>query len=416
MSWLTWNRNLKIRLFGETLFNMLFWMYFPFLTIYFSESIGVVEAGIMMTAPAIISIFGGMIGGYIADKYGRRNIMIIGSFMQAILFALFALSISPWFDYMAFVGISLGKALYRPASSAMVADLVSEKERRNVFATFASANNIGAVFGPVLGAVLFFQYRTELLWTCTFITFLYSGIILLLMRETMLVQKSKQKTTAFSVIKDQWKSYFHILKDKVYLYYIIGGMFITISIMQLDLYLALYIKSYVPAQQLFSIGDWTFSLNSKQIFGWMIGLNGLLFVLLVIPITKRINGWTDRNAFVLAASLSGIGMFSVGLTTNVWLLFILTVIFTIGEIIHGPVVQNFAASYAPKNARGQYIGASDLQYSFGRFIAPFTVILSSIFPPIFIFGFILLCACISTLIYIKMFNIIEVKKKEAIDN
>ncbi|MBT2601388.1 MULTISPECIES: MFS transporter [unclassified Oceanobacillus] len=407
MSWITWDRNLKIRLLGETLFNMLFWMYFPFLTIYFSESIGVVEAGFMMTAPAIISIFGGMIGGYFADEYGRRNIMILGSFMQAMFFALFALSVSPWIDYIAFVGISLGKAFYRPASSAMVADLVSEKERRNVFATFASANNIGAIFGPFLGAVLFFQYRTELLWSCTFIASLYFGIILLLMRETMLIQKSKKKTTALSVIKNQWKSYFHILKDKVYLYYIVGGMFITISIMQLDLYLALYVKNYVPAQQLFSIGDWSFSLNSEQIFGWMIGLNGLLFVLLVIPITKRINGWSDRNALVLAASLSGIGMFSVGLSTNIWLLFILTVIFTIGEIIHGPVVQNFVVSYAPKSAIGQYIGASDLQYSFGRFIAPFTVILSSVFPPMFIFGFILLCACISTLFYIRMFNFID---------
>ncbi|MFS0752473.1 MDR family MFS transporter [Oceanobacillus sp. 1P07AA] len=416
MSWLTWNRNLKIRLFGETLFNMLFWMYFPFLTIYFSESIGVIEAGIMMTAPSIISIFGGMLGGYIADEYGRRKIMLIGSFIQAMFFALFALSISPWFDYMAFIGISLGKSFYRPASSAMVADLVSDQERRNVFATFASANNIGAVLGPVIGAVLFFQYRTELLWTCTFVTFLYSGIILALMRETIPIQKSKQNTTAFSVIMKHWKSYLHILKDKVYLYYIIGGMFITVSMMQLDLYLALYVKNYIQTQTLFSIGDWSFSLNSEQIFGWMIGLNGLLFVLLVIPVTKKINGWSDRNALILAASLSGMGMFSVGLSTNIWLLFILTVIFTIGEIIHGPVVQNFAVSYAPKNARGQYIGASDLQYSFGRFIAPFTVILSSIFPPIFIFGFILLCACISAIIYIKMFHIIDLKKKEAIEN
>lgn len=143
MKWLSWDINLRTRLIGETLFNMLFWMYFPFLAIYFSDELGVVKAGIMMTAPSIIIIFGGMIGGYITDQFGRRKIMLIGAFVQVAFFALFALSFAPWLDYVAFIGISLGKSFYRPASSAMVADLVPDEERRSVFATFASANNLG---------------------------------------------------------------------------------------------------------------------------------------------------------------------------------------------------------------------------------------------------------------------------------
>lgn len=140
----------------------------------------------------------------------------------------------------------------------------------------------------------------------------------------------------------------------------------------------------------------------------MIGLNGLLFVLYVIPITKMLDGWSDRNSLILAACLSGIGMFLVGFTTSAWLLFGITVILTIGEIIHGPVVQNFVSKYAPKNARGQYMGASDLQYSLGRFIAPLTVILSVSLSPVLIFGFIMVCALISAFIYVLMFKFLPV--------
>jgi hypothetical protein len=33
-----WDRNLKVRLFGEALINITFWMFFPFMAIYFTEA------------------------------------------------------------------------------------------------------------------------------------------------------------------------------------------------------------------------------------------------------------------------------------------------------------------------------------------------------------------------------------------
>ncbi|EQB36668.1 hypothetical protein M948_16685 [Virgibacillus sp. CM-4] len=413
MQWVAWDQNLKIRLIGETLFNMLFWMYFPFLTIYFSEALGKMTAGIMMTAPSIISIIGSMLGGYLADQFGRRSTMLIGSFLQVGMFALFALSISHWIDYIAFITISFGKSLYRPASAAMVADLVPKAKRRRVFATFATANNLGAVFGPVIGAVLFFNYRSELLWSCTLITLLYSLAILSLIRETMPEPRRKHEHTynMWLLLKEQFLNYRLIFRDKTFFLYILAGVFITISIMQLDLYLAIYVNDYVPSQALFHWKGWSLTLDSEKVFGWMIGLNGLLFVLCIIPVTKQLENWSDRNALVLSAILSGIGMFLVGLAANVWLLFIFTVILTLGEIIHGPVVQNFVSNYAPKTARGQYMGAADLQFSIGRFIAPLTVILSTSFSPLIVFGFILSCAIISASIYVQLFKIIAIDKK-----
>ena len=137
-----WNTNLKVRLFGEALFNMLFWMYFPFITVYFGAALGNHIAGILMTVPPIFSIVGSLLGGALADRLGRRPVMLLGASLQTVMFALFALSPSHWTDYAAFIGIGFG-AIYRPASSAMVADLVPVQERRQVFATFTTANNLG---------------------------------------------------------------------------------------------------------------------------------------------------------------------------------------------------------------------------------------------------------------------------------
>ena len=122
MRWFTWDLNLKIRLMGETLFNMLFWMYFPFMILFFSDAFGKTAASMLMTVPPLIGIIGGLYGGYLSDRLGRRPAMLLGAFMQSAMFALFAISSSHWLDYFVYIGVGLGGSIYSPASSAMVAE------------------------------------------------------------------------------------------------------------------------------------------------------------------------------------------------------------------------------------------------------------------------------------------------------
>ncbi|MCJ8013650.1 MFS transporter [Paenibacillus sp. KQZ6P-2] len=408
----SWDLNLKIRLGGETLFNLLYWMYFPFITIYFSQALGKHIAGILMTVPPLISMFGSIIGGYLADKLGRRPVMLLGVSIQTIMFVSFAVSDHIWISYISFIGIGLGGALYGPASSAMVADLTPPHERKQIFATFVTANNIGAVLGPALGAFLFFHYRSTLLWVCALVMFLYSIAIYLKIHESMpnYDQKRLEVKSFRNAFKEEWSGYGTIFRDKAFLLYILGGALSVITIMQLDLYLAIYVTNYVPTQDLIHWNNLRISLSSNEILGWILGLNGLLFVIFVIPITKWLSHWTDRNVFILSAFLAGLGIFLFGFTTNIWILFVLTIIFTFGEIVRAPVLDNFIAEYAPEHARGKYMGASRLQFSIGRFLAPITVFLSEWISPIGVFSIMLLFACLSALSYIKLYKIVDHSK------
>lgn len=407
-----WNNNLKIRLMGEGIFNLFYWMYFPFIAIYFANELGLKIAGLLMTVPPAVSIIGNMIGGNLADQLGRRLVMLIGISIQTIMFAFFSLSFNSWFDYFAFIGIGFGGALYGPASDAMVADLVPESFRRQVFATYITANNIGAVLGPILGAIFFFHYRSELLWTCTIVMLLYFIAVFLKVDETL--PKYNQKAFPFNTnitsLSGQWKGYLIILKDKVFILYILAGVLSIVTIMQLDLYLAIYMTEYVPAQTFIKWGEWNVFLESTEILGWILGFNGLLFILFVLPVSHWFKRWQDRDVFILSCILAGGGMFAVGLTTNIWLLFVCTLFFTFGEIVRSPVIHNFVSQYAPENARGQYMATSRLQFTIGRFFAPVTVFLSAFVPPIFIFGLILGCALISLILYIIVFKLHTVPK------
>jgi len=401
-----WDTNLKVRLIGEALFNMLFWMYFPFITVYFGEALGNNVAGALMTVPPIFSLIGSLIGGALADRLGRRPVMLLGASLQTAMFAAFALSPSHWIDYIAFIGISVGGAIYRPASSAMVADLVPAENRRQIFATFMTANNIGAVLGPALGAIFFFHYRQELLWTCATVLLLYFTAIYFIVHET-LPTTANRKTGSVSIprlFKEQWTGYGIIFRDKVFLVYILAGICSLIAIMQLDLYLPVYVINHVPAQALFTWKGESFMLSSTDIFGWLIGFNGLLFVLFILPVTKWFGNWKERNVFVLSALMAGFGTFFVGLNNNIWYLFFVTIIFTFGEMVRSPVQQSFISRYAPEHARGQYMGADNMQYTIGKFLAPMTVFLSGWVAPMGIFSIILAFALISVALYMQLFR------------
>lgn len=402
-----WDNNLKVRLIGEALYNMLFWMYFPFMTVYFGAAIGNHIAGILMIVPPLFSMIGTLLGGALADRLGRRPVMLLGASLQTVMFAWFAVSPSHWIDYIAFIGIGLGGALYSPASSAMVADVVPAHNRRQIFATFTTANNIGAVLGPALGAIFFFHYREELLGTCALVLLLYSIAIYFLVHETLpnSAKLQKDSTLIFRIFKEQWKGYRIIFRDKAFLLYILAGIFALVPIMQLDLYLPVYVINEVPAQAIFRWNGDSLMLSSSEIFGWVLGLNGLLFVLFILPVTKWFSNWKERNVFILSSLLSGAGTFAVGLNNNIWFLFIVTIIFTFGELVRSPVSQSFISNYAPEHARGQYMGANSLQSTIGKFLAPVTVFLSGWVPPIGIFSIILVFSFISILLYIQLFRI-----------
>lgn len=407
MNKIYWNSNVKVRLVGEGLFNLLFWMYFPFLTVYFGQKLGLQTAGLIMALPPLLSIIGSLIGGSVADTLGRRPVMLIGTFLQMSMFILFAVSSSPWIDYVAFIGIGIGAAFYRPASSAMVADTVPKDELRQVYATFMTVNNIGAVLGPIIGAVFFFQYRQLLLWTCATVLFLYFITIYFIVSET-LPNRSKQKDNTIplkSAFQSQWSGYRLILKDRIFLIYVIAGICSLFPVMQLDLYLPVYVIENVPQQPLVPYLMDSFQLTSQSIFGWLVGFNGLLFVLLIVPVTNRLKHWSEKRLFVMSTIFAGGGTFLVGWNNNIWFLFGCTLIFTLGEIMRTPVTQSFIGHYAPEEARGQYLAADNLQNTLGKSLAPLAIYASGCIAPLGIFTIILLFAIIGACLYLQLFRL-----------
>ncbi|MEO9336296.1 MFS transporter [Mesorhizobium sp. SB112] len=113
--------------------------------------------GIIQFAPALLLV---LVTGVIADKFGRRLIMALASFLEALCaLALLMLTVhglfspAPIFIVLAVFGVA--RAFFGPAAASLVANLVPPEDFANAVAWNSSAWQTATIVGPVAGGLLY---------------------------------------------------------------------------------------------------------------------------------------------------------------------------------------------------------------------------------------------------------------------
>ncbi|WP_277586245.1 MDR family MFS transporter [Psychrobacillus antarcticus] len=416
-----WDRSLQVRLFGEFFSNSSFWMVFPFLAIYFADEFGTSMAGILLVASQVFSVGANLIGGYCADRFGRRTMLFFSATAEGLAFMLFAFANSPWFDspmlsFVAFTIAGMAGSLYHPASQAIVADVVQEKDRSTVFSVFYTSINISVVIGPIVGAILFFNHRFMLLLVSGII-FCLVGLAIRFLTEETLPTEVRAKMASGSnnwiqVVVDQVKVYGLIVKDKVFFLFVIAGILLAQTFMQLDMLIPVYMKDAIDKQVLGNLFNREWSVTGEGSFGILLSENGLLVVLFTVFVTRWMTKYPEKWVFFLSSFLYAVAMLIFPMTANFWVFLIAMAIFTFGELATVGLQESFVSKLAPADMRGQYFAAASLRYTIGRTIAPLVFPLVTWIGFTWTFVIVAALALLSGFIYLLMFKEYNKRQKE----
>ncbi len=122
-----------------------------------AENLPFSESGLQWVVSAYAVVFGGflMLGGRLADLFGRRRLFIAGLGLYAAASLLGGFAADPWMLVTARGLQGLGGALLAPATLSLVTTLFAEGSLRNrALGVWAAAGSTGMIIGSLLGGVL----------------------------------------------------------------------------------------------------------------------------------------------------------------------------------------------------------------------------------------------------------------------
>jgi MFS transporter, DHA1 family, multidrug resistance protein B len=378
----------------------------PFLAIYFAQKIGAAETGVILILIVISGVIGGFIGGHVSDKIGRRNIMIYSEIGVLITYLFIAFCNSPLFDlpYVSaafFVLNMFAGGMFQPAAQAMIIDVTDSESRKLVFTISYWLGNLATAIGGIMGAFLFKTYLFELFIGISGISLLSVLMTIFFISETYTPEQTSSESSSEqpkSSPLEIVQSYTAVLKDKLFMFYIVGAVFIFTLEQSLTNYIGIRLEKEIPEQSA-SLFGMEFLLDGTKVLGFLKTENTLLVVLLSTVVLFLFKKWKDRWTLVTGMFIFSVCFSALAFTNNVLILLIIIFVGTIGELMYVPVKQAMLGDLAPSNARSTYMAFYSLTFYGATIIASLLIIVGEWVSPVAMGGVLLVLGLLGTALY-----------------
>ena len=341
-------------LFTAALVNKLGTMVGPFLPLWLAgPRWGLDDETItrLLTAASACALLGGPVGGFLADRLGRRWTLILSMGLNALTLLLFPLA--PVLPVL--VGLMLARSftndMLRPANSAAVADVVPAELRPRAFGVLRIAINIGFGVGTFLGGLLATRSFGWLFVIDGSTALLATLWLLLLFPET---RPAGPAPGAPAVPGAERAAPGAVGR---FLVLCACGLVVSLISSQLTSTFPLSLKRRGGAEV-------------ESLYGTLMALNALVVVVCQVPITRLIERLRPGPVLAAGALCYGAGYGAVALSVAPLPLAGAVVLLTLGEVLFFPLAGAVTAELAPAARRGRWFGWLMVAYGLGAILSP----------------------------------------------
>ncbi|WP_264775079.1 MFS transporter [Deinococcus aetherius] len=331
-----------------TVVNRLCGFVVPFLTLFLTarRDLTPVQAAVVVSALGLGSFLSQLIGGALADRVGRRRVMVLALTLSPPF--LIVLGLAPTYPLIlvaAFV-FALISDMYRPASSAAIADLVPPAERTRAYGLMHWAVNLGFAFAPILAGLIAARSYTLLFAVDALTLLLYGVFILLGVPETGRPGGHRGPRPGTLAV--------------------LGREPMLLAFSALTLLFALIMRQAYVTLPLAMRADGL----GEDTYGAVIALNGLVIAAVGLFSARVLAPLVAPRVLSAALLLAGLG-FGLGALADTPAVYALgVVVWTLGEVAQAAVAPGLAAALAPAHLRGLYAGVLGATRGLGALIAP----------------------------------------------
>jgi len=345
-------------------------MVIPFLSMYLHNDLGVKMSlvGFLLLCTSLVGSMGNIVGGEIADRFGRKNIMSVALLWRTAAFVMIAVAIGAGTPYLMIAALvamsSFGGSLFDPASNAMISDIVEPSKRLEAYGLLRIGQNVGWAVGPSVGGILtiWLPYSTTF-----YVAAIATLVVSIFLHYNITESLDRSKVTGRFKLKD----ISGIAKDTMFMSFCLVSISLFIMFGQMSSSYSVYSTD--------SLG----MIESEVALLWT--WNGIMVIFMQMPISRwishhRMSSMISAGALMYALGYGMVGFASYlssdevvfGLDQRFWFLMLNMTIVTMGEMFVSPASMNLVANMSPENERGRYMGVFGLVSSVGFALGPFT--------------------------------------------
>lgn len=335
-------RSMGALLAGVLVFHVGWYILLPFFAVLFTSRRGITpaQAGLLLAVQSFTLLAGSLVGGWLADRLGRRAAMVVGLLARAAgLWGLgFFTGMPALLGTVAVAG--LGGGVYGPAAKAGIAALATAENRPAAFAARGIAANIGVSLGPLLGGLLL-RGSMPLLFGVA--AALHAGLAVM----TWVLYREPQK-----VEEGPEDSVLTVLGDRRYMAFSLVTVLAWALFAQLSIAVPLYARHVLGLES--SIGLlWT--------------ATSLTVICVQFAVTRYATAHlSTMTAMGLGAALLGAGLGLVSLVSSFPGLLAAVLVFIVGEMLVMPTSDAAVSIFATRKALGSYFGIATVAWGLGE--------------------------------------------------
>jgi MFS family permease len=326
--------------------NRLGSMIVPYLTLVLNREFQLTETetGLLVGAYGAGSIVAMLLGGHLTDRLGRRRTLLLSLLGSGVLAAAMGAAPSVRVFMPLLIAFAFLADLYRPPSSAILADLLPSADRALGFAALRMAINLGFGFGVMTGGLLADVSWRLLFWGDGVTTLLFGLLVYLRVPETQHAPLASATPAG------------HPLRDRVF----------VLVLLSTFIYCLAFTADFVvlPLTVTGSAG------YPASVFGLVLSVNGFLIAACELTLVDWLRRFRRLRVAALGVLMTALGLGVMGLFMH-WACFVVAVVLvTIGEILTLPQQSAFVTDWAPPEMRGRYLGVAAASWGLGAAVAP----------------------------------------------
>jgi MFS family permease len=334
---------------------------YPFLTIYLTETLGysTARAGLYVTYSVVAYVPGALIGGKLADQWGRKRVLLFFQVLAAFCYlAVAVLPVPQWIPWY-LIAAAFFNSVAQPAHGAITADLTTPKNRQQAFSFLYLGTNIGFAVGPLIAGFLFNNYLMWIFIGDAITTLTALAFIAWKVPETKPEESDQAVGEERKMEQREQGSLLRVLLKRPLL--IVFSLFLTIM-------------SFVVVQMTFTVplqvNDWFGPDRGKAYYGMLMSVNGLA----VIGLTPFLIHWTRKNSAVFNVGLSNflylIAVVMLGVKASMAWYFAMMIFWTAGEVLQVTNYSVYLADHTPENFRGRFNSVINIIQGTGYAVGP----------------------------------------------